>query len=34
MLKPGEYKITLENDKVLLQRWKESVEAVVKAETS
>lgn len=34
VLKPGEYKLTLENDKVMIQKGKESVEATVKVESS
>lgn len=33
-LKPGEYKLTLDNDKVVLKQGKESVEATVRTETS
>lgn len=32
-LKPGEYKLTVENDKAVIKKGKESVEAAVKTET-
>ncbi len=33
-LKPGDYKLTLENDKVTIQKGKEKVEVQVKVENS
>jgi hypothetical protein len=33
-LKPGQYKLTLDDDKVVISKGKESVEAMVKTETS
>lgn len=32
-LKPGEYKLTVENDKAVIKKGKESVEATVKTES-
>ncbi len=34
VLKPGDYKLLMENDKVVIQRGKAKVEATVKVETA